>query len=70
MIEASTGSPITYSVLWIPFEEPLLLVCNSLDSEAEAPNSPADVVPRPQRHMTPLGVQHEGGQEGYKYPHS
>lgn len=60
---------LTYSIFWVSLKKPFLLVSNSLSSEAEGPHSPADVVPRSQRHSSFLTVQHEGGQEGHENPH-
>lgn len=59
---------LTYSIIWVALENPLLLISDGFGGEAEGPQSPANVVPRSQRHVSPLAVEHERGQEGHKYP--
>lgn len=63
-----TSDGLTHSIIWVTLEKPFLLVSYSLSGEAQAPHSPADIIPRSKRHISLLGVQHEGGKERSKYP--
>lgn len=67
---SQTWSVLTYSIVRVTLEKPFLLVGDGLRGKAEAPQSPANVVPGPQRNILLLTVQHEGGQQGHEDPHS
>lgn len=60
----------TYSIIRVSFEVPLLLVCNGFYGKSQAPNTPANVVSRAQRHIPLFTVQDECGQEGDEDPES